>query len=80
MKISRYKVKMHEIQNDYRKMKFSNKKKKQFKIPLVYISKTPSETPKLAPKILTRRLVFSVCIGFATSMFPFPVVKHSTRQ
>lgn len=24
--------------------------KKQFEIPLVYVSKTPSETPKLAPK------------------------------
>lgn len=40
---------MHEIQNDYRKMKFSTKKN-QFEIPLVYVSKTPSETPKLAPK------------------------------
>lgn len=41
---------MHEIQNDYRKMKFSKKTKNQFEIPLVYVSKTPSETPKLAPK------------------------------
>lgn len=32
------------------KWNFQKKTKNQFEIPLVYVSKTPSETPKLAPK------------------------------
>lgn len=66
---------MHKIKKDY---KIQIKKKhyiSKFEFPLAYTHLNPLEIPRLAPKVLTQRLIIGVCIGFTTEYVSIPSSK-----